>query len=59
MKEKCLPLAIGLNILLPGIGHIYLGKRIVGIFAAAGTPYIFPTWTGLNAIMGIDMVILI
>lgn len=67
MKEKSLPLAIGLNILLPGIGYMYMGKWIVGIFACllvvgiyatTGLLFIVPTWIGLNVIMGIDMVIL-
>jgi hypothetical protein len=67
MKEKSLPLAIGLNILLPGLGYMYMGKWIVGIFACllvigiyatTGLLFIAPTWIGLNVIMGIDMAIL-
>lgn len=67
MKEKNLPLAIGLNILLPGLGYMYMGKWIVGIFACllvvgifatTGLAFIVPTWIVLNVIMGIDMAIL-
>lgn len=67
MKEKSLPLAIGLNILLPGLGYMYMEKWIVGIFACllvvgiyvtTGLLFIVPTWIGLNVIMGIDMAIL-
>jgi hypothetical protein len=67
IKEKSLPLAIGLNILMPGVGYIYMGKWLVGIFTCllavgiyvtAGLLIIFPTWLVLNIIMGIDMAIL-
>jgi hypothetical protein len=67
MKEKNLPLAIGLNIVLPGLGYMYMDKWIIGIFgcilvfgiyATTGTLFILPTWIGLNIIMGIDMAIL-
>lgn len=67
MKEKSLPLAIGLNILLPGVGYMYMGKWIVGIFccllvvgiyATTGLLYLVPTWLVLNVVMALDMVIL-
>ena len=67
VKEKNLPLAIGLNLLLPGVGYIYMGKWIVGIaalfliisiYAGTGLIYILPTWIGMNVIMAIDMIIL-
>ena len=67
MKEKSLPLAIGLNLLLPGIGYVYMGKWVVGIhpcLLVVGITqllvwlFIFPTWIGLNVIMALDMVIL-
>ncbi len=67
VKEKNLPLAIGLNLLLPGVGYIYMGKWIVGIFAVflifgiyatTGLPFLMPTWIGLNIIMAIDMIML-
>ena len=66
-KEKSVPLAIGLNFLLPGLGYMYMGKVIIGIFAlllilciyltyALGG--VFYTWITMNAIMAIDMLIL-
>jgi len=67
VKEKSLPLAIGLNFLLPGIGYMYMGKWIVGIFAlllivgiyvTTGLLFLLPTWIGINIIMVIDMFIL-
>ena len=67
LKEKSLPLAIGLNLLLPGVGYMYMGKVVVGILAAllvvgvcatTGFLFIAPTWFVLNLIMCIDMVIL-
>lgn len=67
MKEKSLPLAIGLNLLLPGLGYMYMGKLIVGIFAfllvigivvTSGFFVVVPTWIVLNIIMAIDMMIL-
>jgi hypothetical protein len=62
-KEKSLPLAIGLNLLLPGVGYLYMGRIIVGIFAIllmamfVTTGYYF-AWPGLFIIMTIDMLIL-
>lgn len=65
--EKSLPLAIGLNLVLPGLGYIYMGKWVVGIFTtllvmmiymSTGLLIIMPTWIGLNLIMTIDMLIL-
>ena len=32
-KEKNIPLAIGLNLVLPGLGYMYMGKVVVGIAA--------------------------
>ncbi len=66
-KEKSIPLAIGLNILLPGVGYMYMGKVIIGIGALLltiliywSTPIItlFFAWAAMNVIMAIDMVIL-
>lgn len=63
-KEKSLPLAIGLNLVLPGAGYMYMGRVIVGIGAmvfvslilvTTGLFFIVPTWLGLNLIMAIDM----
>jgi hypothetical protein len=67
VKEKSLPLAIGLNLLLPGLGYMYMGKWIVGIFAcllivmiclSSALLLIGPTWLIMNVIMAIDMLIL-
>jgi RNA polymerase subunit RPABC4/transcription elongation factor Spt4 len=67
IKEKSLPLAIGLNLLLPGFGYMYMGKWLVGIFASllilamyltAPIIYTFPTWLIMNVIMILDMFIL-
>jgi len=66
-KAKNLPLAIGLNILLPGLGYIYYGKWIVGlaggalvIAIAASNPArnALMVWLMMNAIMLIDMLML-
>ena len=67
MKEKSLPFAIGLNILLPGAGYLYMGRWLGGIlggavviamllFSTLSTVAI--TWIFVNAIMAIDMVML-
>ena len=67
IEEKSLPLAIGLNLVLPGLGYMYMGKWIVGTFACLliltmylTTPLLFlvPTWIGINLFMVIDMLIL-
>lgn len=67
VKEKSLALAIGLNVVLPGLGYMYMGKivvgiaailLIIGIYATTALLYIFPTWIGMNVIMAIDMYIL-
>ncbi|MDP1570373.1 MAG: hypothetical protein Q8L86_10240 [Vicinamibacterales bacterium] len=67
LKEKSLPLAIGLNLVLPGAGYIYMGRVILGLAAlclvslvvvSTGLLLLLPTWLGINAIMAIDMVIL-
>jgi len=66
-KEKSLPLAIGLNLLLPGIGYIYMGKMLVGVagsllifgmFLTADISTVFGLWFFVNLIMGIDMMML-
>jgi len=66
-KEKNLALAIGLNIVLPGLGYMYMGKVlvglaamliVVGVFMAASIFALGTTWLVMNAIMAIDMFIL-
>ena len=32
-KEKSIPLAIGLNLVLPGLGYVYFGRYVTGIIA--------------------------
>ena len=66
IREKSLPLAIVLNVLLPGLGYVYMGKWIVGIFACLlilgiyliSNIFIIPAWIVMNLMMLIDMMIL-
>jgi uncharacterized membrane protein len=68
VQEKNLALAIGLNLFLPGIGYMYMGKIFVGLFALLLINGIFivsgalstvgATWLTMNIIMAIDMIIL-
>jgi len=67
VKEKSMALAIGLNLLLPGVGYMYMGKvvigiaavlLIIGIYATTALLYIVPTWIVMNAIMAVDMFVL-
>lgn len=67
VKKKQLPLAIGLNFVLPGAGYMYMGKWIVGIFAmllivaivlSVRMDMALSTWVGINIIMAIDMYML-
>jgi len=53
--------------MLPGLGYMYMGKWIVGIFACflvvgvyatIGLLFIWQTWFMMNVIMGIDMFLL-
>lgn len=66
-KEKSIATAIGLNILLPGVGYMYMGKILIGIgallivllmYASANMLTIFSIWLTINIIMAIDMLIL-
>lgn len=67
MKEKSLPFAIGLNLLLPGAGYLYMGRWLGGILGGAVVigmlwfstiSNVAITWVFVNAIMAIDMVML-
>jgi hypothetical protein len=67
IKEKSLPLAIGLNLFIPGLGYLYMGKWLIGIAGSAiiigaylTTPAIMAgqVWLVMNVIMAIDMLIL-
>lgn len=64
---KSLPLAIGLNLLLPGLGYMYMGRWVTGIIACIFIISIYfvsalvlaiPVWLVINIIMAIDMMIL-
>jgi ribosomal protein L32 len=66
-REKNLPLAIGLNLVLPGAGYVYLGRVLLGLLAcllvvaimlSTDLMTVVPVWIGLNLIMAIDMWIL-
>jgi hypothetical protein len=66
-REKRLPLAIALNLLLPGLGYVYMGKWIVGTVACLFIAVIFMStpmkifqiyWLFANMIMGIGMAML-
>ena len=66
-KLKSLPLAVGLNLLLPGAGYIYYGKWIVGflgcalvlaIAASNSAQNAIVVWVMVSALMAIDMFIL-
>jgi TM2 domain-containing membrane protein YozV len=65
-EEKSLALAMGLNLLLPGLGYMYMGRIIIGIVTtmlifgiyATSASLLFITWIMMNIIMAIDMIIL-
>jgi hypothetical protein len=70
-KEKSLPMAIGFNLILPGAGYFYMGKKAAGcaalfiafITAVAATqrgflPLLASYMIGVNVIMGIDMMMI-
>jgi hypothetical protein len=66
-KPRNLALAIGLNLLLPGIGYMYMGKPVVGVLGCllvvgvlftTSPSVVLATWLGFNAIMAIDMYML-
>lgn len=67
LKSKNLPLAIGLNIVLPGLGYMYMGRPIigllgcllvVGIYTTSGVFGITIAWLAMNVLMAIDMIML-
>lgn len=66
-KSKSLAAAIGLNLLLPGIGYLYMGRWIAGVFGGAlvvaicmrsTSEHLFIVWMVTNLIMAIDMCLL-
>lgn len=66
LKEKSLPMAIGLNVVLPGVGYMYMDKPVLGVVvflfamaaAWAGAVIYVPVWLFLNVVMAIDMILL-
>ena len=67
LAEKSLPFAIGLNLILPGVGYMYMGNIFAGIVAFlailafyASTPFLWflVVWISLNAIMALDVLML-
>ncbi len=66
-KAKSTAVAIGLNLILPGLGYLYMGRWVTGvlccllvgaIYMTSAVILIVPTWLLMNLIMAIDMVIL-
>lgn len=67
LKEKSLPLGIGLNLVLPGLGYVYMGRWFLGLIAgalilaiifSASAPNALIVWLVMNLIMLIDMIVL-
>lgn len=67
ITSKSLGAAIGLNLLLPGAGYLYMGRWVVGIIGGAlviaicmqsSSENSFLTWLTANLIMAIDMCLL-
>lgn len=66
-KSKSRTAAIGLNLLLPGVGYLYMGRWFAGVFGGAlilailmcsSQEHVFLTWIIVNLIMAIDMCLL-
>ena len=66
-KSKSRAAAVGLNILLPGSGYLYMGRWFAGIFGGAlilailartTQEHFFLVWIVTNLIMSIDMCLL-
>lgn len=69
MRTKNLPLAVGLNLALPGLGYMYMGAWLVGLlalpcvvlvygFGVMMSPAFLVIWLAINAIMALDMLAL-
>lgn len=61
--EKSLPMAIGLNVIIPGAGYIYYGRILLGILVMIVVPILIIATAGLGWVlwvvaMLIDMVVL-
>lgn len=66
-KSKSRTAAIGLNLLLPGAGYLYMGRWFAGIFGGAlilailmcsSQEHFFLVWIVTNLIMAVDMCLL-
>lgn len=67
-EEKSLAWAIIYNLLIPGMGYVYLGRWVLGIAIFAlmiivasspgGMPLAIPTWIALNVIIVLHMYII-
>lgn len=66
-KLKSRTAAVGLNVLLPGAGYLYMGRWFAGIFGGAlilailmrsSQEHFFGVWIVTNLIMAIDMCLL-
>ena len=66
-KLKSRTAAVGLNVLLPGAGYLYMGRWFAGIFGGAlilailmssSQEHLFGVWIVTNLIMAIDMCLL-
>ena len=66
-KLKSRTAAVGLNVLLPGAGYLYMGHWFAGIFGGAlilailmssSQEHLFGVWIVTNLIMAIDMCLL-
>lgn len=63
IKPKSLPLAIGLNLVLPGLGYLYMGRYIVGVIGGAlvilmiltAPAFAIHVWLVVNILMALDM----
>ena len=67
IAEKSLPLAIGLNLLIPGAGYAYMGRvglgfAVLGLLimggVAGGASLFVGAWFVFNIVMALDMLIL-
>jgi hypothetical protein len=71
VKERILLVAIALNLLLPGLGYIYMGRVVIGLICCLviiaiafnsatrlGIDMWVSMWLALNLIMTVDMIIL-
>ncbi|RON69825.1 hypothetical protein BK671_10495 [Pseudomonas fluorescens] len=66
MKSKSVAVAIGLNLIFPGFGYLYMCRYLIGIFGGLlvfvamcrSSESIALVWVVMNLIMAIDMCLL-